>query len=148
MINPKKLVEMARRGQKVAATGRKRRISFSRTDGDADSSGCTTSVPNKGHFVVYTTDGTRFVVPLEFLNNPIFIELLKMSEDEFGLPGNGPIKFPCDEIFMEYIISLVRRHVSGNVEKALIISVAAGRCSTSSLLIQGHANQNVLLPSF
>ena len=52
-------------------------------------------VADKGHFVVYTTDKRRFVVPLMYLNNEIFRELLKMSEDEFELPNDGPITLPC-----------------------------------------------------
>nr|GMC82977.1 auxin-responsive protein SAUR68-like [Ipomoea batatas] len=64
MISSKKLIKLARRWQKFAAIRRKR-ISFSRQNDDADSS--STSAVNKvykGHFTVYTADQKRFVVPL------------------------------------------------------------------------------------
>ncbi|XP_031285185.1 auxin-responsive protein SAUR68-like [Pistacia vera] len=56
------------------------------------------SVAEKGHFVVYTTDQKRFVFPLMYLNNDIFLELLKVSEEEFGLSSDGPITLPCDAV--------------------------------------------------
>lgn len=65
------------------------------------------SRPEKGN--LYTADGRRFAVPLAHLENPIFIELLKMSEEEFGLQGNGPITLPCDGVFMDFLVSLVER---------------------------------------
>ncbi|XP_058080647.1 auxin-responsive protein SAUR64-like [Magnolia sinica] len=147
MINPKKLVEMVKKGQKVAALGR-RRNSFSRTDGSADSSGCSTSVADTGHFVVYTTDGSRFVIPLVYLSSPIFKELFKMSEDMFGLPCNGPITFPCDAVLINYIVSMIQRSMSEDVEKALLASITLGHCSTSSLQLEGLPNQNILLHGF
>ncbi|XP_058080642.1 auxin-responsive protein SAUR64-like [Magnolia sinica] len=147
MINTKKFVEMVKKGQKVAALGR-RRNSFSRTDGSPDSSGCSTSVADKGHFVVYTADGRRFVVPLVYLNSPIFKELLKMSEDMFGLPCNGPITFPCDAVFIDYIISMIQRSMSKDVEKALLASITVGHCSISSLPHEGLRNENILLHGF
>ncbi|KAK8987413.1 hypothetical protein V6N11_027165 [Hibiscus sabdariffa] len=48
------------------------------------------SVVDKGHFVVYTMDKKRYVIPLAHLKNSIFQELFKMSE-EFRLSCNGPI---------------------------------------------------------
>ncbi|XP_077246132.1 auxin-responsive protein SAUR36-like [Tasmannia lanceolata] len=97
---------MARKWRKVAALGR-RRITFQTPNGAIYSGGCSGTVVEKGHFVVYTTDGRRFVVPLAYLNNPIFTELFNMSEDEFGLPGNEPITLPCEAIFMDYVVALV-----------------------------------------
>ncbi|XP_077246299.1 auxin-responsive protein SAUR64-like [Tasmannia lanceolata] len=147
MINTKRIVEMARKWRKVAAIGR-RRITFQRTTGATYSDWCSRAVAEKGHFVVYTTDGRRFVVPLAYLNNPIFTELFKMSEDEFGLPGNGPITLPCDRIFMDYIVSLVQRRLSKDVEKALLISMATSRCSTSCLQNQVMIHQQLLVHGF
>ncbi|KAJ0963996.1 hypothetical protein J5N97_029118 [Dioscorea zingiberensis] len=91
---------MARKWQKVSSL--KRKISSPRTDECADFSACSTSsVAEKGHFFVYTSDGKRFMVPLAYLDNNIFKELLKISEEEFGLPGDGPITLPCDAASME-----------------------------------------------
>ncbi|KAJ8629266.1 hypothetical protein MRB53_022589 [Persea americana] len=123
MVNPRRLVNMA---SKVAAIGRRRRIMLPRNDSSKNSTTISKSRPEKGNFVVYTADGRRFAVPLSYLENPIFIELLKMSEEEFGLPGNGPIKLPCDGVFMDYVMSLVERCVCEEVEKALVISALEG----------------------
>lgn len=94
MIHPKKLIEMARRWHK--------------------------KITDKGHFVVYTIDGERFMIPLSYLNSKIFEELLKMSEDEFGLSNDGPIVLPCDASLVKHMISLMRRHNSQEMERELI----------------------------
>ena len=75
MINPKKLIRMARKWQKVAALGRKR-ISLERINRGVDADSCSTSsVADKGHFVVYSSDRRRFEIPLAYLNSEIFREL-------------------------------------------------------------------------
>ncbi|RVW48362.1 Auxin-responsive protein SAUR64 [Vitis vinifera] len=125
MISAKKLIKMARNWQKMAAIRRKR-IIFPRTIGEVDADGCSTSTAEKGHFVVYSSDESRFVVPLPYLNSNIFRELFKMSEEEFGLPSNGPITLPCDAVFIEYIISLVQQSIAKDLEKALLTAIATG----------------------
>ncbi|RVW48237.1 Auxin-responsive protein SAUR65 [Vitis vinifera] len=90
MINPKKLIKMARKWQKMAAMRRKR-ISLPRTDEVLDADRCSTSsVADKGHFVVCSADKKRFVIPLVYLNNEIFRGLLQVSEEEFGIQITGP----------------------------------------------------------
>ncbi|MCL7026521.1 hypothetical protein MKW94_012776 [Papaver nudicaule] len=142
-INPKKLLSMVRRWQDRVEANR-RRISLPASN-------------DKGYFVVYTTDNKRFVVPLEYLNNNLFRELFKMSEEEFGLPGNRPITLPCDSIFMDYAISLLQRcqppRVCADVEKAplLLASFMSNeyyRCPTSSSLSNQQQNHHLLLPGF
>ncbi|XP_031254599.1 auxin-induced protein 6B [Pistacia vera] len=64
----------------------------------------------KGHFSVYTKEGKRFVVPLYYLNHPIFRVLLEMAEEEFGIIANGPLQVPCEEELMDNILSLLRRN--------------------------------------
>ncbi|KAH0679740.1 hypothetical protein KY284_020825 [Solanum tuberosum] len=91
MLSTKKLIKMARKWQKFAAMERKR-ISFPRNGSDVDScSASSSSIVQKGHFVVYTADQSRFVVPLAYLENEVIRQLLSMSEEEFGLPRGGPI---------------------------------------------------------
>ncbi|KAK2660851.1 hypothetical protein Ddye_007384 [Dipteronia dyeriana] len=103
----------------------------------------------KGHFAVYTKEGKRFVVPLHYLNHPIFRVLLEMAEEEFGTTANGPLQVPCEEEMMDYILSLLRKSASEEVEEALI-SMTTSTCrssgassSSSSLfsLFQAHNNQ-------
>ncbi|XP_010327564.1 auxin-responsive protein SAUR67-like [Solanum lycopersicum] len=105
---------MARKWQKFAANQRKR-ISFQRPNTN-DAKSCSTSafVVDKNHFVVYSIDQNRFVVPLTYLQHEVIRQLLHMSEEEFGLPSDGPITLPFDALFLNYIISLIRRGVSAD----------------------------------
>ncbi|KAK2982208.1 hypothetical protein RJ640_024953 [Escallonia rubra] len=116
MISTKTLAKMVKKWQNLVVIRRKR-ISFPRNSSDAP------LATDKGHFVVYSEDGRRFVIPLVYLNNEVLIQLLKMSEEEFGLPGDGPITLPCDAFFMEYIISLLHRGVAEDLEKVLLIEL-------------------------
>ncbi|PWA92786.1 hypothetical protein CTI12_AA016050 [Artemisia annua] len=110
MMKALKLVRMARKWHKEA------------------SDSCNERMADKGHFVVYTTDHNRFVIPLRYLNTNIFRELLRMSEDEFGLPTDGPITLLCDSTLMSYLISMFDRGLTNELEKTLLVSVASNRC--------------------
>ncbi|RVX12225.1 Auxin-responsive protein SAUR66 [Vitis vinifera] len=124
MISPKKLIRMARKWQKVAALGRKR-ILLQRINREVDADSCSTStVADKGHFVVYTSDRKRFVIPLAYLGSEVFRELFQMSEEEFGIQSAGPIILPCDSVFMDYVISFIQQGVAKDLERALIMSIA------------------------
>ncbi|XP_052194374.1 auxin-responsive protein SAUR68-like [Diospyros lotus] len=150
MINTKKLIKMARKWQRVAAI-RRRIISIPRAKGDV-SSGCSSpSVADRGHFVVYTADQRRFAFPIAYLNHEIIRGLLELSEEEFGLPSDGPITLPCDAAFMEYVVSLIPRRTSKEMKEALLVSIANnGRCSMSHSLLhhQQKPSQQSLLCSF
>ncbi|KAF7829499.1 auxin-responsive protein SAUR64-like [Senna tora] len=69
-------------------------------------------VADKGHFVVYSIDKVRFVIPLSYLRTDLFKELFRLSEQEFGLPTDAPITFPCDASFLQYLLSLLQYDVS------------------------------------
>ncbi|WZZ45939.1 hypothetical protein YC2023_042198 [Brassica napus] len=136
MINTKKLMKRAKKWQQRAALHRKR-ISFQRSNA-ATSSPAT----EKGCFVVYTADKTRFAFPLSYLNNSVFEEFLKISEEEFGLPAGGPITLPFDSVFMDYLIKLIERRMDGDTEKALLMSISSAMCSSQcSLQQQEQSNQ-------
>lgn len=117
MISLKTLIAIARKWQKKAGIGKKR-LSLPRVITNH-----IRGLPHKGHFVIYSSDKRRFVVPLTYLNCNIFKELLRLSEEEFGLPSDGPITLPCDAASMEYIVSVVEREVSMDLEKALLLSL-------------------------
>ncbi|XP_073292739.1 auxin-responsive protein SAUR21-like [Primulina huaijiensis] len=55
----------------------------------------------KGHFVVYIGENEskqRFVVPISYLNDPSFQDLLTKAEEEFGFcHPMGGITIPCSE---------------------------------------------------
>ncbi|CAN6464253.1 unnamed protein product [Victoria cruziana] len=143
MISTKRLVQMARKWQRLAARGRKR-ISFPRSS----SSKKVAATAEKGHFVAYASDDKRYVVPLACLHRPIFRELLKMAEEEFGLNIDGAITFPCDSAMMDYIVSLLQRDMSIQMEDALITSLSSGRCLSSSVVSQSHCHQHMTLEGF
>ncbi|KAF6172514.1 hypothetical protein GIB67_007027 [Kingdonia uniflora] len=121
MIKPKRLIEMAKKWQKAASAGRK--------------------VADKGHFVVYSSDKKRFVVPLTYLASNIFRELFRMSEEEYGLPGDQPITLPCDAFFLEYAILFVGGFVSQDLEKTLLEYVNSVLSSQSSVVQEVNSQQ-------
>ena len=144
------MIKMAKKWQKLTSV--RKQISLQRRNGDiayTDSSSSTTSSrAEKGHFVVYTIDQTRFVFPIVYLSNHIFRELFKMSEEEFGLPRDGPIMLPCDAVFMNYVVFLIKRRVTKDMEKALLMSMATSQCSRCHSLCQEESSQHVLLRGF
>ncbi|KAI8554161.1 hypothetical protein RHMOL_Rhmol05G0077100 [Rhododendron molle] len=63
------------------------------------SSAATTDVP-KGHLAVYVgeSEKKRFVIPISYLNNPLFQDLLSQAEEEFGFDHPmGGLTIPCRE---------------------------------------------------
>ncbi|KAK6240681.1 Small auxin-up RNA - like 10 [Theobroma cacao] len=149
MISAKKLIKLARKWQKLAAIRRKRITSSSTNSGAVGTHSCSTSsTVEKGHFVVYSDDQKRFLLPLEYLENEIVRELFALAEEEFGLPSSGPLTVPCDAAFMEYVITLIRGRPSKDVEKALLTSIASSRCSSSSYVHQQSTTQQFLISSF
>ncbi|KAJ0077503.1 hypothetical protein Patl1_35807 [Pistacia atlantica] len=136
MIISKKLYKLARKWQRMALA-KHRRISYPRS-----------VLANEGHFIVYTTDKNRFMVPLEYQSQNVFKELLRMSEEEFGLPSEGAIILPCDSTHLEYVISLIQRHMPEELENAVLTSIATCRHLASSSLAQGQSHQQTLIFSY
>ncbi|XP_038707971.1 auxin-responsive protein SAUR21-like [Tripterygium wilfordii] len=67
----------------------------------------------KGFLAVYVgleTQKKRFVVPVSYLNEPLFQDLLSKAEEEFGFdPPMGGLTIPCDEdIFIDATSRLSR----------------------------------------
>lgn len=59
----------------------------------------TSDIP-KGFFAVYVGESKkkRFVIPMSFLNQPLFLDLLSQVEEEFGYSHPmGGITIPCSE---------------------------------------------------
>ncbi|XP_039059743.1 auxin-responsive protein SAUR67-like, partial [Hibiscus syriacus] len=109
---------------------------------------------DKGHFVVYTMDKERFVIPLPYLKNSIFQQLFKMSGEEFGLSSDGPIRLPvikggksnrplCNTIL------LVQRGLTKGLKKAAHSSITAHVCSSYITIFQeGQAEKQWLVCGF
>ncbi|GLT42994.1 hypothetical protein SLA2020_169710 [Shorea laevis] len=132
MMSSKKLTKIATKWKKLAARRRKRIV--------------LSPVPaEKGHFIAYTADRKHFMIPLEYLGDRIFSELLKMSEEQFGFPADGPISLPCESQVMEYIILLTTCGASKDLEKILLASVASSNCSISSLSHEEWKTQQLLV---
>jgi hypothetical protein len=112
MIHPKRIAQLVRKWQRVKTASRD------------DEACCTTSpVTDKGHCAMYTADGRRFEVPLAYLGTTVFRELLRMSQEEFGFTCDSKITLPFDAAVMEYVMCLLRRDASEEVEKAFLSSV-------------------------
>ncbi|XP_039058125.1 auxin-responsive protein SAUR61-like [Hibiscus syriacus] len=123
------------------ASIRRKRIILHRTPRDYETNNCSTSsVVDKGH-VLYSVDREPFVLPLEYLNNNVVMELFNLIEEEFGLPGNRIVLMPCDANFMEYVIALIKMKPNKEVETAFIMSVSSGRCSSPYLYQQEMIQQ-------
>ncbi|CAN6198777.1 unnamed protein product [Urochloa humidicola] len=120
MIHPKRLAQLAKKWQNMATLGRRLTTIGATKDGNLY---CTPAIANKGHCVVYTADGKRFEVPLVYLNTNVFGELLRMCEDEFGFTSEDRITVPCEAAVMEYVMCLLRRNPSEEVERAVLSSV-------------------------
>ncbi|PON93786.1 Small auxin-up RNA [Trema orientale] len=64
----------------------------------------STTIP-KGYFAVYVgvDQKNRYVVPLSYLNEPAFQELLSMAEEEFGYNHPmGGLTIPCrEDVFID-----------------------------------------------
>ncbi|PON39111.1 Small auxin-up RNA [Parasponia andersonii] len=64
----------------------------------------STTIP-KGFFAVYVGEDhkQRYIVPLSYLNEPVFQELLRLAEEEFGYEHQmGRLTNPCrEDVFID-----------------------------------------------
>lgn len=123
MVSPRKLIKMAGEAK----------ISLLGGGDDGGGSSRRTSVARKGHFAAYTRDGRRFLIPIAYLDSSVFKELLRKSEEEFGLPvGDSPITLPCDATYMEHVVASLRDASLKRWNKpcaALLFPTSAASCS-------------------
>jgi hypothetical protein len=129
MISSKKLTQLSKKWQVRLREGSQL------TTVDKDPS-CSSVVSGKGNCVVYSSDGKRFEIPLTYLQTRVFAELLKLSQEEFGYTSDERITLPCDTAVMEYVMCLLRREASEDVEKAL-----------SSIVMPCHHQSRMVQPS-
>jgi hypothetical protein len=132
MISSKKLTQLSKKWQGMGAVAR-RRVTITTVDKDPS---CSSVVSGKGNCVVYSSDGKRFEIPLTYLQTRVFAELLKLSQEEFGYTSDERITLPCDTAVMEYVMCLLRREASEDVEKAL-----------SSIVMPCHHQSRMVQPS-
>ena len=124
MISAKRIAQLAKKWQKMAALGRKR-LAWVAAAAAPEADECCASVASRGHCAAYTADVARFEVPLAFLSTAVFAELLRMSREEFGFAGGdgGRIMLPCDAAVMEYVC-LLGRGASAELEQAFLSTMA------------------------
>ncbi|KAF9599605.1 hypothetical protein IFM89_001101 [Coptis chinensis] len=64
----------------------------------------------KGHIAIYVgvSQQKRFVVPISYLNHPLFLDLLNQAEEEFGFNHpTGGLTIPChEETFINITVQL------------------------------------------
>jgi SAUR family protein len=81
------------------------------------------SVVPAGHVAVCVGGASRrFVVRAAHLNHPVFRELLRQAEEEYGFPSGaaGPIALPCcDEVLFEHVL----RHLSSSSPSARFVTL-------------------------
>lgn len=64
----------------------------------------------KGHFVVYVGSAmTRFVVPISYLKNPLFQELLHKAAEDYGFDHQSSIVLPCDESSFRRLVTFLAK---------------------------------------
>ncbi|CAA6656370.1 unnamed protein product [Spirodela intermedia] len=49
----------------------------------------------------------RFVVPVAYLSHPLFLQLLKEAEEEYGFNQKGAIALPCNVPEFRYVQGLI-----------------------------------------
>ncbi|KAI3868385.1 hypothetical protein MKW92_027146 [Papaver armeniacum] len=65
-------------------------------------------IPSSGNLAVYIgPERRRFVIPTRYLNLPIFVSLLKQSEEEYGFQSNGGLVLPCEVVFFKRVLKLL-----------------------------------------
>lgn len=72
----------------------------------------TVNVP-KGHFAVYVGESykRRFVIPISYLKQPLFQDLLRQAEEEFGFDHPmGGLTIPCSIDAFLNVTSLLNHH--------------------------------------
>ena len=51
----------------------------------------------------------RVVVPVIYINHPLFMKLLKEAEEEYGFDQKGPINIPCHVDEFRYVKGIIDR---------------------------------------
>lgn len=153
-ISTKNLTSIARQWRRLARIKRITLPIIASPSKEEKTLYATSPKTEKGHFVVYTADSRRFVLPLVYLDNSVFQELLRFAEEEFGLPRDRPLTLPFDSVFMDYLIWLIKRNVANDIlEKALLTSIDNMPTSRCCLLspypsIQDVENPHLVIQGF
>ncbi|GMH22523.1 hypothetical protein Nepgr_024366 [Nepenthes gracilis] len=73
-------------------------------------------VPPKGYLAIKVggqgEQQQRFVVPVLYLNHPLFVRLLKEAEEEYGFDQKGAITIPCHVEEFQYVQGMIDKQAS------------------------------------
>ncbi|OWM82487.1 hypothetical protein CDL15_Pgr002062 [Punica granatum] len=68
-----------------------------------------------GHVAILVGEACqRFVIRADYLNHPIFHQLLDRAYEEYGHEQDGPLAIPCDVFLFQDIISSLERGTKGS----------------------------------
>ncbi|CAN4102310.1 unnamed protein product [Withania somnifera] len=56
----------------------------------------------------------RFVIPVIYINHPLFMQLLKEAEEEYGFDHNGPINIPCHIEEFQHVQGMIDKETTSN----------------------------------
>ncbi|KAJ4957463.1 hypothetical protein NE237_024574 [Protea cynaroides] len=77
-------------------------------DSESDSNSGSARRISSGFLAVYVgPERKRFVIPIRFLNLPIFVSLLKKSAEEFGYQSYGGLVLPCEVGFFKGLLKVL-----------------------------------------
>ncbi|XP_057503393.1 auxin-responsive protein SAUR32-like [Actinidia eriantha] len=68
--------------------------------------GCVAVVVGQGK------EQQRVVVPVIYINHPLFMKLLKEAEEEYGFDQKGPINIPCHVDEFRYVKGIIDKQES------------------------------------
>uniref|UniRef100_A0A5B7B1M2 Uncharacterized protein n=1 Tax=Davidia involucrata TaxID=16924 RepID=A0A5B7B1M2_DAVIN len=54
----------------------------------------------------------RFIIPVIYINHPLFMQLLKEAEEEYGFDQKGPINIPCHVEEFRYVQGMIDKEKS------------------------------------
>ena len=98
-----------------------------------------------GHVAVCVGGAARrFVVRAAHLNHPVFRELLRQAEEEYGFPSGacaGPIALPCDEGLFEHVL----RHLSSPSKASRFVTLEDIKSGTLSCCCVAAAGDSLPL---
>jgi SAUR family protein len=72
-----------------------------------------TGAPPKGWMAIRVgaegEEQRRFLVPVMYINHPLFLGLLKEAEEEYGFDHKGAISIPCDVEHFCHVQDIIER---------------------------------------
>ncbi|WOL13134.1 hypothetical protein Cni_G21903 [Canna indica] len=66
----------------------------------------------------------RFLVPVGYLNHPLFVALLRVAEEEYGFHHSGAITIPCHVEHFRHVQGIIDRDNSSTSSSASAAAAA------------------------